>query len=265
MRTKNTVALSAAIIVVLAVGGIFATMEFDRDSSASVSSKRAVEGRANEDSTSENLAFSEALAEVGRGESSYGPAGKAAIDFSIHPFPDVPRSREGMPLESDPFGAHDEAEQAWLDRNGYPNEVQWKVYKAASDTLLAAAAEAGDPVAKTMLASRRLMAGDMSAVEDMLTAGAHGSGFALEMLSAFMAGSSSHGDPITGYALSRVAEMRGNYRLALGRSIMFPEPLTPIQKIRAEAEALKIFQALNDIHSKSGKGEDPIDPRPLGS
>lgn len=180
-----------------------------------------------------------------------------------HPFPGIPKSRAGLPLEGDPFVATSKAEQAWLDRNGYPNAEQWKAYSEASDGLLADAAASGDTVAKVMLDNRRLMFGDKTAFKDLFSAGTNGSMFALEMLSAFMAGS-SNGDPVMGYALSRVVEMGGNYRVAMGRDAMFNDLLNPVQRMEAEGKAIAIYNDINKFKEKGAKGGNPVDPRPIG-
>lgn len=179
-----------------------------------------------------------------------------------HPFPSVPKSRSGLPLEGDPFTATSQAEQAWLDRNGYPNAEQWETYSQASDGLLLAAASAGDAVAKSMLDNRRLIAGDQSALEDILADGAEGSLFSLDMASSFLAGSTK-GDPITGYALSRVVEMKGNVRVAMGRDAMFRNPLDPIQRMEAEAKALAIYKSLNAANKLKRRAVAVVDPRPI--
>ncbi|MEJ7746017.1 MAG: hypothetical protein WKF61_04540 [Luteimonas sp.] len=187
------------------------------------------------------------------------PVGPVDRKLSVkHPFPGVPTTRVGLPLKGDPFLATSKAEQLWLDRNGYPNAEQWEIYSQASDSLLATAADSGDSVAKVMLNIRRLTAGDMSATQELLATGANGSSFALEMLSSFMAGSSK-GDPMTGYALSRVVEMRGNYRVAMGRDVMFAKHLNPVQRMEAEGKAMEIFNAMK----KNRKGGGFIDPRPI--
>lgn len=177
-----------------------------------------------------------------------------------HPFPNIPRSRAGLPLEGDPFTANSPEEQAWLDRNGYPNAVQWETYSQASDGLLLAAASAGDSVAKAMLDNRRLMAGDKSAFQDILESGAAGSLFAMEMASSYLAGSSK-GDPITAYALSRAVEMKGNLRVALGRDAMFRKPLNPLQRMEGEAKALAIYRSLNAANGSGRK--NVVDARPI--
>lgn len=191
---------------------------------------------------------------------SSGPSTTRPAALVPHPFPNVPRSRAGLPLEEDPFTATSPAEQAWLDRNGYPNAIQWETYSQASDGLLLAAASAGDSVAKAVLDNRRLMAGDKSALQDILGSGAEGSLFSLELASSYLAGSSK-GDPITAYALSRVVEMKGNLRVAMGRDAMFRKPLDPLQRMEGEAKALAIYRSLNAAN-RSGRN-NVVDPRPI--
>lgn len=184
--------------------------------------------------------------------------GKPQLRDPIDPFPRVPKSRNGLPLAGDPFVAESPQEQAWLDRNGYPNAQQLAAYSAASDLELEQAAAHGDSVAAVELAARQLARGDPSASGKLMTAGANGSSYALSLLASYMA-SAGHGNPELGYALSRVLEMRGDWRAPLTRDIMFREPLSPVEKMRAEVEALKLFQQLD-----GGPGGQPrTDPRPL--
>lgn len=184
--------------------------------------------------------------------------GKPQLRDPIDPFPRVPKSRNGLPLAGDPFIAQSPQEQAWLDRNGYPNAQQLAAYSAASDLELEQAAAHGDSVAAVQLAARQLARGDHSASGKLMTAGANGSSYALSLLASYMA-SATRGNPELGYALSRVLEMRGDWRAPLTRDIMFREPLSPAGKMRAEVEALKLFQQLD-----GGSGRQPrTDPRPL--
>lgn len=60
---------------------------------------------------------------------------------AFDPFQQVPKTRMGLPLEDDPFVAESEEERRWLDRNGYPNAVQWESYTQASDYELSLAAD----------------------------------------------------------------------------------------------------------------------------
>lgn len=175
-----------------------------------------------------------------------------------NPFAHVPTSREGMDFESDPFVAESIEEQQWLDRNGFPNAEQWKVYSAAPDGLLRQSAESGDPIAAVMLDSRMLLQGDLDASGRLLHAGGKGSMFALSMLSAYMAGSPS-GDPVLGYAVSRVMEMRGDTRVAIARDGIFRTELTPEQRMRGERMALDLFAQLRDDFPN----RKSVDPRPF--
>lgn len=174
-----------------------------------------------------------------------------------NPFPGVPKTRKGLSLTEDPFFAESAAEQAWLDRHGYPNAEQWKVYTQASDSQLQIASTQGDRAAKALLLQRNLMAGEEGAIAEMLGEGATGSIFALELLSSTLA--NRQNDRVMAYAVSRVAEMNGNFRIAGGRDLMFREPLTPVEKIDAEQEAFRIYADLS--RSSSFR----MDPRPIVS
>ncbi|HET6891224.1 MAG TPA: hypothetical protein VFH31_09000 [Pyrinomonadaceae bacterium] len=181
-----------------------------------------------------------------------------------HPFPDLPQSRDGLPLDDDPFMATSKAEQSWLDRNGYPNAKQWAAYTQASDLQLREAAERGDRGAKAILDHRRLMAGDDTAVTDLLTEGAKGSAFALDMLASYLA-SARGGDRQTAYAVSRVSEMRGNLRVAAARDLMFDVPLTNSERMQGDQEAMDIYNSLYELQRKiRGPSSSPVDPRPIG-
>lgn len=190
---------------------------------------------------------------------SKGSAARRGSVGVSHPFPGIAKSRANLPLETDPFPAQSRAEQRWLDRNGFPNAEQWQTYSTASDALLAQAADAGDEIADVMMQGRALARGDVSASDRLLAAAANGSSFALSTLAAYMAGSSK-GNREAGYALSRVAEMRGDYRLAAARDVMFAKPLTLQERLNAEAEAVEIF---NKLRSSSSIGNKFVDPRPI--
>lgn len=180
-----------------------------------------------------------------------------------HPFPEVPRTRQGLPLADDPFIATSIAEQKWLDRNGYPNAQQWRTLLQASDFQLRDAALAGDEAAKTLLDQRRLMSGDDTAIDNMMRDAATGSTFALELLSSTLAGPG--GDQVMGYALSRVVEMRGNYRVAIARDFMLHHPLSQSEKMRAEKIAIEMYNSLRQLQIKlEGPNSTPVDPRPVG-
>lgn len=180
-----------------------------------------------------------------------------------HPFPHIPSSRSGLPLEDDPFGASSVAEQAWLDRNGYPNAIQMKEYTTASDESLQMAADSGDTVAKTYLDFRNFVRGVEGAESALLHSAAMGNSFALESLSSFHSGS-SRGDRIMGYALSRVLEMRGNHSAGILRNMTMRTPLTDIERLNAETEALAIFNHFLELRRENQVTTPPVDPRPIG-
>lgn len=191
----------------------------------------------------------------------------AGIDkksIGIDPFSNVAKSRVGLAFETDPFSPKSKEEQAWLDRHGYPNAEQWREYNVASDTQLEQAALNGDVVAETLLNARLLNLGDESAETALLYSAALGNTFALEMLSSSMATGKNGLDPIDGYAFSRVAEMRGNLTLGIGREMFFPTRLNSSQRVEAEARALNYFNILTEVQKEiQGKNAITIDPRPL--
>jgi hypothetical protein len=188
--------------------------------------------------------------------------GKKTAELS-GPFPSVPKSRQGLLLESDPFGATSASEQAWLDRNGYPNQKQWEAYSQASDAQLQQAADIGDSVANVMLNYRRLAAGDMTAQEDLLASAVEGSGFALDMYASFMAGSKSHGSTETAYILTKVAEMRGNYVHGLTRDSMLSVVPSQAQELQWNARSIQLFGELQKLHQEVNGGGAWVDSRPM--
>ena len=174
------------------------------------------------------------------------------------PFAHLPTTRQGLPLDGDPYGASSIEDQRWLDRNGYPNAEQWRVYSNAEEGLLRLAADAGDRTAQVFLDARLLAQNDADAVDRLLAAGARGSAFALSMLQAWMIGSSA-GDPEFGHAISRVMEMKGDSGIALVRDMAFAVPLTAEQQLRADALALQLFERLR----REGNHRSFVDPRPF--
>lgn len=189
----------------------------------------------------------------------YSPEGKTSGAKGVHPFSNVPMSRDGLPLEEDPFLAESREEQQWLDRNGYPNAEQWVMYSRASDPLLAAAADAGDPVAGSMLQARALAKGDPHARDKLLASAANGSIFSLNLLAAYSASRPEDGLEIA-YAFSKVAELRGDYRAALARDFIFPRQLTFDERLLGDREALSILNELQRINPLLKR----TDPRPVG-
>lgn len=178
------------------------------------------------------------------------------------PFPEIPQSRKGLDFESDPFGPTSEAEQRWLDAHGFPNARQWETYTTASDYLLEQAANSGDGVARTMLDARSLSE-DPEAKTRLFAAGSEGNIFALNSLAAYMTGS-KNGNLQVGYSLSRVAEMRGDSRIAMARDIGMPRKLDDIEKIQAEADAIRMNNQLDRMYrEKHGAAPPPPVRRPV--
>ena len=181
----------------------------------------------------------------------------AAVSVSL------PRAtRQDMGFDDDPWGATNVQEQHWLDRHGYPNKEQHETFTGASDGILWSAANAGDIVAQVMLDTRALP--EREALDRLLIKGAEGNLYALQSAASFFAGS-TQGDVVTGYAIARVAEMRGDTSLALAREMMFRTPLTVEQRMRGEAEALKLSRTLDAIYREKTGSEFIPDPRPLPS
>ena len=248
MRTKLFAVAACAVLL----AGIGAYAWHVRQGTAAGNGRPRVAGPAPTDTVSERLKSVTAQA-------AHARARKARS--SAYPFTGVPRSRQGLAFEDDPFIVESAEEQAWLDRQGYPNARQWAAYTQASDAMLGEAAAAGDVAAQTILDHRRLMAGDEAAIDDMLVSAAEGHGFALQMLASYMAPK----DRLAGYALSRVLEMRGNYRVAGARDVMFGKPLNQVERMQAENEALRIYKSLYDLQkSIKGPNSPPVDPRPIG-
>lgn len=179
-----------------------------------------------------------------------------------HPFPEVPQTRDGMSFDNDPGYAESKAEQKWLDRHGYPNEKQLEAYMGAPEALLKQASEAGDKVAQTIL-DARLLPSDPMAQQRLVDAGAEGNLFALNMLASFQGGSSS-GDPVAAYAVSRVAEMRGDSRAAITRDVMMSKPLSTEQKMLGESEALRLNAEIDRIYTSKHGRAPVLDKRPIG-
>ncbi len=184
--------------------------------------------------------------------------GKPRARAPMDPFFRVPKTRNSLPLENDQFVAESVQEQQWLDRNGYPNSLQWAAYSSAPDVTLEQAAAHGDNVADIMLTARQLAHGDPKAGGKLMTAGMNGSSFALSMLASYLA-NGKHGNPELGYAISRVIELRGDWRSGMTRDVMFRTPLTPEQKARGESEAIKLLDSFRN-HSPV---QPYVDPRPL--
>lgn len=180
----------------------------------------------------------------------------------LHPFPNMPKSRRGLDLEGDPFAPISQADQDWLDRNGYPNAMQWQEYQTANAAVLEQAAAAGDKVAETYLDVLKVRNGDREAEASLFYSGALGNTFAIEMLAAEFAGSGNNADPSEAYALSRVLEMRG--LLGHGnRHSFYATQQDPLQQIEAEARAVQYYNLLVNIQREvQGPNAVVFDLRP---
>ncbi|WP_313211551.1 hypothetical protein [Stenotrophomonas sp.] len=166
-----------------------------------------------------------------------------------------------MDTAQDPFSTGHPEERRWLDQHGFPNGAQWTRYQQASDAELDQAARAGDTVAATMRDARRLGV-DPKAESRLLAAGAEGDLFALSLLSSWKAGTHAAGIP-EAYAISRVAEMRGDLTTALHREMMLGARLSGEQRLLAEAEALHLNLHLNALYrQKHGVDPPPVEMRP---
>lgn len=215
-----------------------------------------------------SMAGAQAPGGVGQASKTTGEVASPAVDAPPtpsarppHPFPELPRSREGLDIAQDPFSSGHPEERRWLDQHGFPNGAQWTRYQQASDAELDQAARAGDAVAATMLDARRLGA-DPTAESRLLAAGAEGDLFALSLLSSWKAGANAAGIP-EAYAISRVAEMRGDLTAALHREMMLGARLSGDQRLLAEAEALHLNLHLNALYrQKHGVDPPPVEMRP---
>ncbi|WAT14595.1 hypothetical protein OZ429_16740 [Xanthomonas fragariae] len=248
---NQAVALSAAALAVV-VAGIIWTHE-------------ARKGEVPTQGISQNETFTESNESVEAQGASQAVGKGVNPDSSTparNPFPEVPKTRDGMSFDNDPGYAENKAEQKWLDRHGFPNQKQLEAYMGAPEALLKQASEAGDKVAQTIL-DARLLPSDPMAQQRLVDAGAEGNLFALNMLASFQGGSSS-GDPVAAYAVSRVAEMRGDTRAAITREVMMSKPLSTEQKMLGESEALRLNAEINRIYMSKHGSTPVLDKRPIG-
>lgn len=192
-------------------------------------------------------------------EAAQGQA-KGSAPRAQNPFPEVPRSRQGLSLEDDPFNAESVEEQSWLDRHGYPNLSQWTTYSQASDGMLQLAAESGDATAQTMLDARQLP--QQTAVDRLLLSAADGNDFALQLLASHYAGSGVD-HYVDAYTVARVSEMRGNLSAAISREMLFRKPLSSEQRMRGEAGALRLNATLNRLYREKHGIDFSADNRPI--
>lgn len=252
MKIRRTLLLIAIILFAVITPGL--TWKY-RDYFNTPPGKEIGESRAEP-----SLLTRPSLDSISGSEKARSSPGEVTKVANSNPFPEVPRSRRGLSLETDPFGATSIEEQRWLDTHGYPNEKQWNTYSIASEALLRQAAESGDSVASTML-DARLLPNDPTAKDRLLAAGAEGNLFALNSLAAFLTGSSK-GDPLLGYAISRVSEIRGDVRIGMARDAMMPTNLSAEQKIAAEDEVIRINNSLNELYKEVHGSYPTISQRP---
>lgn len=269
--SKNT-NVSIAVIAVLAVFSacylIFLREDNSNNQGAANNIKLTGAGTVNHDSVKNNarklIDFHSSIVKSSDNVKNRDSTGIGSESVTIDPFSNVAKNRANLDFETDPFYPKSKEEQNWLDRHGYPNAEQWREYNAASDAQLEQAADNGDTVAETLLNSRRLYAGNESAETAMLYSAALGNTFALEMLSSSMATGKNGHDPIDGYAFSRVAEMRGNLTLGLGREALFPVRLNNQQRVEAEGRALYYFNMLSEAQKEiQGANAVIVDLRPI--
>lgn len=134
-------------------------------------------------------------------------------------------------------------------------------YPVASDEKLQMAADAGDAVARTLLDFRHFESGVEGAEDSLLYAAAMGNSYALELLASFHSGS-RRGDPVFGYALSKVLEWQGNYAVSMLREVGMRTPLSTRDRLQAEAEALALFNQILEFRRSTPDAPPSVDPRP---
>lgn len=186
------------------------------------------------------------------------------VSNRTHPFPGIAKNRNNLGLDTDPFAPQSRAEQQWLDRNGYPNEEQMTAYSQASDHLLQEAADMGDGVANVLLSARKLARGDELAEKELLNAAADGSIFALTTLAGFEGRTGGLEGTIRSYAMTRVTEMLGDYKVGLTRDMITNRVLDPSQRLQAEGQALVLYKELIKLRrARKGPNAPIVDPRPI--
>lgn len=252
------------LLIILALGAAVAFLVISKNKS----SKMDLIGQGSQASTIESQtnvgdnAFSSPRSEVLSGNDAEKKANHGGNKTkAADPFPMVAKSRQNLPLKDDPFAPESQPEQAWLDRNGYPNAQQVETYLRAPDSMLEAAASGGDTVAAVMLADRQLRRGSRSAEHQLMEAAANGSSYALITLAGYHG--RPGGDQKKAYALSKVAEMLGDYKMPLVRGLLVTQELDPQDRLEAEARALVIYKRIARLRQSKGEGLPISDPRPL--
>lgn len=259
----------AAIVVLVIVAAAVAVLARNRQGDEALADATRVAGAVDAplEVASRGLEQAESAPAKSPGERS-GTAANAAssaigLQSHVHPFADIPRSRLGLALADDPFDAQSRQDQAWLDRHGYPNALQWSAYSSAPTDELQRAADLGDALARTLLDGRRLAAGDPDALEALLQQGGRGNTFAIELAAGAFAGSGAHADPVMAYALYRLAELRGHHAAALSRESILGAALDSMQRLEAERNALALYASM----TSDGQGSIGVpcraDPGPV--
>ncbi len=248
----NKAVTLGAVALAVVVGGIIWTHEARKD-------EVTTQGVSQSETAT---ALNERVKDQGMSQSVHGGSVLKSGSSVRHPFPEIPQTRDGMSFDNDPGYAESKAEQKWLDRHGFPNEKQLEAYMGAPEALLKQASEAGDKVAQTIL-DARLLPSDPLAQQRLVDAGAEGNLFALNMLASFQGGS-TNGDPVAAYAVSRVAEMRGDSRAAITRDVMMMKPLSTEQRMLGESEALRLNAEIDRIYTSKHGRAPVLDKRPIG-
>lgn len=204
----------------------------------------------------------ERIADTAEGQGSQESARGSSV--SAAPFPGIKKDRIGTLLEDDMFGPTSKAEQDWLHRNGFPTHDQIQAYSLASSGALRDAARAGDVVAEAFYESHRLMEGDPEAETRLRDLAARGYTFGLARMAAYFSGSRADRDVVKAYAYSRATEMLGDTKRGLTSSLMFPDPLNPLEKMEAEAFAIELYGAILERRRQlQGPNAAASDPRPV--
>ncbi|NYZ62708.1 hypothetical protein [Luteimonas deserti] len=192
-----------------------------------------------------------------------GVTATGAAQIVSDPFPGIKKDRHNTALEDDMFGPQSKAEQAWLQRNGYPTKEQIQAYSVATDAALEQASRRGDQVAQTFLDMRKLMEGDESAEVRLLDQVAKGYTYPLLSMAGYYAGSQTGRDVPKAYSYTRVLEMLGDTKMGLVRDMLLPAQPDPSQKLEAESQALAHYNALLQRRRELvGPNAPPMDPRP---
>lgn len=259
-RPHLRIALLIAFFLVISIGGVVLwSVEVPRSEVESVA-----------EVLPPRLSFGDQPSSAPQGEfisivSADTPGGAVAKSAIAALYSGVPRSRYGLTLEDDPFGARSLEEQRWLDRNGYPNAAEWKALNAASLYQLRDAANGGDPMAAVMVDFWDVfLSGSEDAVNSLLRRGAGGNLFALEMLAIALEGARVNNDPVFASAVRELVRLRGNHAFGMIPDGNLSTPLDPLQRLEAGRRARELYQFLDRIRqAELGLPPAAPDPRPV--